>query len=96
MDLGSEGLHCVPVHAEPRSNLSPPFLIGRLSFARTPSLYRFAEETLENLGINPPSWGRYSLSLGFLAPEPLNLPVIEARSRMVLNQLNELEIGFLI
>jgi len=81
MDLGSEGLHCVPVHAEPRSNLSPPFLIGRLSFARTPSLYRFAEETLENLGINPPSWGRYLLSLWFLAPEPLLFLGIEAQSR---------------
>ena len=96
MDLGSEGLHCVPVHAEPRSNLSPPFLIGRLSFARTPSLYRFAEETLENLGINPPSWGRYSLSLWSLAPGPLYFSINEAQSSSELNGLNEIEIGFLI
>ena len=70
MDLGSEGLHCVPVHAEPRSNLSPPFLIGRLSFARTPSLYRFAEEILENLGINPPSNAAALCVCGILRQAP--------------------------
>jgi hypothetical protein len=47
-------------------------------------------------GIKPAVLDHYSLSLGIIAPEPLTFLVIEARSRTVLNQLNELEIGFLI
>jgi hypothetical protein len=81
---------------KPRSNLARTSLIGRPESRNTPSAAQLANMTPLFSGIKPAVLDHYSLSLGIIAPEPLTFLVIEARSRTVLNQLNELEIGFLI
>jgi hypothetical protein len=73
-----------------------PRLIGRPAIARTPSLCQFAEETLENLGINPPSIAAVVCVLGSFAPESLYLPEIVAQSREGKIRINELVNAILI
>ena len=82
--------------AEIRSNPCPWQVIQRPENIRTPSRVSIAKEPLRLSEINPPSREHCALCLRTFTPRTLCLPENEARSRTVLNRLNELEIGFLI
>jgi hypothetical protein len=56
----------------------------------------FVKEPLRLPEINPPSREHCALCLRKFTPRTLRFLVIEARFRTILNQLNELEMGFLI
>jgi hypothetical protein len=84
----------VRIHNRPRSNLARPILIGRPELSDTLPLWHFSirDPGLFEIELAVHLWR--TLCLTNFSPRPLYFSIIEARSRAVLNRINELEMDF--